>query len=376
MSSASTAEPHPAADAPGVPEPGLPELGVPELGVPELGVPQPGRARVPGRHLLRKAASFQSPVLAASLWQFLSTGGAYAALLVVMYFAYSVSVWLSLALVLPAAGLVVRLFIIQHDCGHGAFFQSRRANLVVGVLCSLATLTPFTNWRRHHAQHHSMWNNLDQRDMTTDIYSTCLTVEEYAAMTPTKKWFARTVRHPLIAHFIIPPIVFLILYRVPFETPLAWTRERRAVWLTNAGIAAGLVLLVLAFGIWPVLLVQVPVIAVAAIIGVWLFSIQHRFEDAHWSRGNDWSAVTAAISGSSFLKLPAVLRWFSGNIGYHHVHHLVPRVPNYRLRACHEACEELFGTAQVLTLRDALMAPSYALFDESTGRMVRFPSTR
>lgn len=332
--------------------------------------------RHPGRFLLRKAATFQAPVLSHSIWQFASTGTAYAALLTLMYVAYHVSVWFSLALVFPAAGLVVRLFIIQHDCGHGAFFQSRRANLVVGVLCSLATLTPFTNWRRHHAQHHSMWNNLDKRDMTTDIYSTCLTVQEYEAMSPARRWFARTIRHPVIAHFIIPPIVFLILYRVPFETPRAWTHERRAVYLTNAGIAVGVAAMVLALGVWPVLLIQVPVIAVAAIIGVWLFSIQHRFEEAHWSRSTDWSAITASVRGSSFLKLPAVLRWFSGNIGYHHVHHLVPRVPNYRLRACHEACEELFGTARVLTLREALTAPSYALFDEAQGRMVQFPRSR
>lgn len=336
-----------------------------------------GRAsRLPGRSLLRKAASFQTPVLAHSVWQLASTGAAYAALLALMYVAYHFSVWLSLALVLPTAGIVVRLFIIQHDCGHGAFFRSRRANLVVGMLCSLATLTPFTNWRRHHAQHHAMWNNLDQRDMTTDIYSTCLTVKEYEAMSPSRRWFSRTIRHPVIAHFIIPPIVFLVLYRVPFETPRAWVRERQAVYLTNAVISVGVIGMVLAFGVWPVLTIQVPTIAVAAIIGVWLFSIQHRFEEAHWARGTDWSAITAAIRGSSFLKLPAVLRWFSGNIGYHHVHHLVPRVPNYRLRACHEACEELFGTARVLTLREALMAPSYALFDEERGQMVQFPRSR
>ena len=336
-----------------------------------------GRAsRMPGRSLLRRAATFQSPLLAHSMWQFASTGAAYLAVLALMYVAYQVSVWLSLALVLPAAGLVVRLFIIQHDCGHGAFFQSRRANFVVGVLCSLATLTPFTNWRRHHAQHHAMWNNLDRRDMTSDIYSTCLTVQEYEAMSPSKRWMARTVRHPVIAHLVIPPLVFLVLYRMPFETPRAWVSERRAVYLTNALIAAVLAAMILPFGIWPVLVIQLPVIAVAAIIGVWLFSIQHRFEDAHWTHSSEWSAIAAAIRGSSFLKLPSVLRWFSGNIGYHHVHHLVPRVPNYRLRACHEACEELFGTARVLTLREALMAPSYALYDESLGRMVQFPRHR
>ena len=331
------------------------------------------RSALPGRAQLRTAASFQSPVALHSIWQFASTGAAYAAVLVVMYATYHVSPWLSLALVPPAAGLVVRLFIIQHDCGHGAFFRSRRANLIVGLLCSLATLTPFTNWRRHHAQHHKMWNNLDTRDMGSDIYSTCLTIEEYEAMSPARRWFARTVRHPIIAHVIIPPIVFLVLYRIPFETPRAWTRERAGVWLTNVGIAVGVVILVWLLGLGPVMLIQLPVVSMAAIIGVWLFSIQHRFEDAHWARAGEWNAVSAAVQGSSFLQLPSVLRWFSGNIGYHHVHHLVPRVPNYRLRACHEACAELFGNAKVLTLREALVAPSLALWDEAAGRMVGFP---
>lgn len=325
-----------------------------------------------GRAQLRDAASFQSPILAHSVWQIASTGAAYFAVLVTMYVAYSYSIWLSLALVLPAAGLVVRLFIIQHDCGHGAFFRSRRANLIVGVLCSLATLTPFTNWRRHHAVHHKQWNNLDTRDMGSDIYSTCLTVAEYRAMSPLRQWTARMVRHPLIAHVIIPPVVFLILYRIPFETPRAWVRERAAVWLTNVGLASGAAGMVYAVGVWPVLLLQVPVIGLAAIMGVWLFSIQHRFEEAHWARSPEWSAVSAAVHGSSFLALPPVLRWFSGNIGYHHVHHLVPRVPNYRLRACHEACADLFGGAQVLGLREALRASAFTLWDEETDRMVTF----
>ncbi len=325
-----------------------------------------------GRAQLRTAAAFQAPILAKSVWQIASTGAAYLAVLVAMYAAYSYSFWLSLALVAPAAGLVVRLFIIQHDCGHGAFFQSRRANLIVGVMCSLATLTPFTNWRRHHAVHHKQWNNLDTRDMGSDIYSTCLTVAEYQAMSPFRQWTARFARTPFIAHVLIPPIVFLILYRVPFETPRAWVRERSAVWLTNCGLAGGALAMVLFIGLWPVLLLQVPVIALAAIIGVWLFSVQHRFEDAHWARSPEWSAVSAAVHGSSFLSLPPILQWFSGNIGYHHVHHLVPRVPNYRLRACHEACAELFGNARVLRLGEALRAPGFTLWDEQTGQMVSF----
>ena len=330
------------------------------------------KAPLPGRAQLRTAAGFQSPILSQSIWQIGSTALAYAAVLIAMYAAYSVSFWLSLALVIPAAGLVVRLFIIQHDCGHGAFFESRRANLIVGVLCSLATLTPFTNWRRHHSLHHKQWNNLDTRDMTSDIYSTCLTVAEYETMTPFRQWVARAVRHPLIAHVIIPPLVFLILYRVPFETPRAWVKERLAVHVTNVGIAAVALVMMAAVGVWPIILLQIPVIGLAAIIGVWLFSVQHRFEEASWTRTPEWSAVNAAVHGSSFLSLHPVLRWFSGNIGYHHVHHLVPKVPNYRLQACHEACADLFGSARVLSLRDALSAPGFTLWDEGKQTLITF----
>lgn len=336
--------------------------------------PSHGRPTPQARAQLKTAAAFQSPVTALSVWQFASTGALYAGVLALMYAAYHVvSPWLALALALPAGGLVVRLFIIQHDCGHGAFFRSRRANAAVGLLCSLATLTPYTLWRRHHAVHHSVWNNLDKRDPGSDIYSSVLTVREYQALPPWRRLGHRLIRHPLVAQLLVPPVVFLVLYRVPFDTPRSWTSERRAVWLTNAALAAGAGALIAAFGLWPVVLVQVPPIAVAAVVGAWLFSIQHRFEDAQWLRAGEWSAVAAAVHGCSFLQLPGWLHWFTGSIGYHHVHHLVPRVPNYRLRACHEACTDLFGAATALSLREALRAPWFALWDEERGRMVKFP---
>ncbi len=328
----------------------------------------------PDRQALRTAlARFQAPSLRRSLWQLASTGGAYAALLALMYLSLDVSPWLTLALTVPAAGLVVRLFIIQHDCGHEAYFRSRRANAAVGWLCSLATFTPYANWRRQHAGHHAIWNNLDQRHTGADMYSSCLTVQEYQALTPRRQWFYRAARHPLVAQLLVPPLVFLLLYRVPFDTPRSWRKERRSVYLTNlaiGGILAGLMLLL---GAGPVLLVQGPTIVVASIVGVWLFSVQHRFEDSLWARQPSWTAVAASLHGSSWLALPRLLQWFTGNIGFHHVHHLLPRVPNYRLQACHEADPAFAANVTRLTLFEAFKAPSYALWDEALGRMVRFP---
>ena len=325
------------------------------------------------RAQIKAAAAFQNPSTARSTWQFGSTGALYAGTLVLMYLSYQVSAWLTLALAIPAGGLVVRLFTIQHDCGHGSYFRHKWANVAVGWLCSFATMTPFSLWRRHHSVHHATWNHLDKRDNGTDIYSTVITLKEYQALPGWRRFGYRLLLHPLVSQLLVPPVVFLVLYRVPFDTPRTWTAERRQVWLLNAGLLVGLGGLAWWMGPWPVLLVQASVVAIAAIVGVWLFAIQHRFEDSLWAGSDSWTAASAAVHGSSFLSLPGWLHWFTGSIGYHHVHHLVPRVPNYRLRDCHEACSELFGSATRLTLWQALKAPAFALWDEDQARMVRFP---
>ena len=327
------------------------------------------------RHPFPALAAFQAPQAGRALWQLGSTLGAYVAALALMYgAALHGAWWLSLLLALPTAGLVVRLFIIQHDCGHASFLRARWANTAIGWACSLVTFTPYASWRRQHAQHHAVWNNLDRRDHGADIYSTCLTLREYEALPPVRRLIHRLVRHPLLSQLLIPPLVFLVLYRVPFDMPRGWRAERRGVHLCNAGLLVMLGALVLLFGGGPVLLVQLPVMVVASIVGVWLFSVQHRFEEAHWARQAEWTAVQASLGGSSYLRLPGVLRWFTGNIGFHHVHHLLPRVPNYRLAECHRADPALAGAVTTLTLREALRAPSYALWDEDQGRMVRFPA--
>ena len=301
--------------------------------------------------------------------------GLFLAICATMYWSLTFSYLLTLALALPAAGVLVRVFVVQHDCGHGAFFRSRRANDLVGMVCSVLTFTPYAQWRRHHNQHHGTWNNLDRRDSTTDIYSGCMTVAEYQALSAWGRFKCRMVRHPILAHLIIPPLVFLFIYRVPFETPKSWARERRSVYWTNLAILAVLGTLMLCFGFWQVLLVQVPIVALTSMIGVGLFSLQHRYDDVLWARQSEWNATTAALQGSSYFKLPRWLQWFTGNIGFHHVHHLSPRVPNYRLEACHNAIPTL-QTAKILNWRDGVKAVRLMLWDEAERRMVSFKEVR
>ena len=324
------------------------------------------------RLLLAALAPFQAPSIRRSAWQFGSTLLAYLAANAAMYGLVPRSAWFALPLGLLAGGLLVRLFIVQHDCGHGSFLRSRRANDMLGRCCSVFTFTPYAFWKRQHAAHHASFNNLDRRDLGLDLYSTCATLVEYQALSPWRRFLYRTLRHPIITQLLLPPVVFMVVYRFPFDSPRSWTRERRSVGLTNLALLAVLGALVWLFGVRTVALVQLPIITVGSVVGIWLFSVQHRFEDAMWARGESWSLVDASLEGSSYLALPRVLQWFTGNIGYHHVHHLSARVPNYRLQECHEARPELHGVT-TLSFRQALGAPFYALWDEERQRMVPFP---
>ncbi|HEY4133886.1 MAG TPA: fatty acid desaturase [Alphaproteobacteria bacterium] len=303
--------------------------------------------------------------------QIASSFGGFLATCAAMYAIAGYSSWLAVLLAPLAAGFLVRIFIIQHDCGHGAFFRAKRVNDTLGVLCSLITLAPYAAWKRQHAGHHGIWNNLDRRQSGLDIYSSCLTVAEYHALGPWARRGYRVMRHPLIANLLLPPVVFMLLYRFPFDTPAAWRREKRAVYLTDLALLAICLGLGFAFGFERMAVVQISVMACAAIIGVWLFSVQHRFENTHWARESDWTSDDAALHGSCYLRLPGILRWFTGNIGFHHIHHLNPRIPNYRLAACQKANPALHGTP-TLSLGDGLRAWRYTLWDEERQRMVSF----
>jgi omega-6 fatty acid desaturase (delta-12 desaturase) len=310
-------------------------------------------------------------MVATSVGQLASSFGGFLSVCAVMYAASAWSGWATVALAAVAAGFLVRIFIIQHDCGHGAFFKSRRANDAVGVLCSLLTLAPYEHWRRQHSAHHGMWNNLDRRSVGADIYSRCLTVVEYRKLPTGRRLLYRVSRHPLIAVGLLPPLIFLFLYRLPFDTPRGWRHERASVYVTDVAIGCTVLGLGLTLGYERVLLVHLPIMLIASIVGVMLFSVQHRFETALWLREEEWTAQEAALHGSSFLRLPRLLQWFTGSIGFHHVHHLNPRVPNYRLAACHAAIPVL-QHAPVLTLAGAWRSLPLALWDEERGRMTNF----
>lgn len=321
--------------------------------------------------LQRAVSAFQEAQAPRAIWQLVNSLGGLVATTAAMYLLLEVSFWLSLALAPVAAGFLVRVFILQHDCGHGSLFRNRATNRWVGRLCSLFTMTPFDAWSRQHAVHHVVWNDLDRRQSGADIYSSCLTVAEYRALSGWQRFGYRMVRHPLIANLMIPPLVFTLLYRVPFDMPPEWRRERNAVYVTDLALVAFYGGLVLALGWTAVLAVQVPIIVLAGIAGVWLFSVQHRFETTAWLRHEGWSYEQAALAGSLHLKLPRVLQWFSGNIGLHHIHHLNPRVPNYRLQDCYDAVPAL-QEGPSMGLAQALVQWRYTLWDENRQRMVPF----
>jgi omega-6 fatty acid desaturase (delta-12 desaturase) len=324
--------------------------------------------------ILAASTAYQAPVLVRSLGQLSTSFGGFFATCAAMYGCATVSLWIALPLSALAAGFLVRIFIIQHDCGHGSFFKSKRANDLIGILCSLMTLTPYAFWRRQHARHHGSWNNLDRRAASgLDIYSSCMTVAEYRALGRGRRALVRITNHPLVANLLLPPFVFMILYRTPFDAAKNWRRERRAVYLTNIALACLLGGLGLVLGYGKVVVVQLPVMTFASIVGVWLFSVQHRFEDALWAPDGRWNFSAASLQSTSHLHLPRILQWFTGNIGFHHVHHVNPRIPNYRLEECHNA-NIGFQSARTLTLRGALQALRYTLWDSDLERLVPFRS--
>lgn len=281
--------------------------------------------------------------------------------------ALSFSWLLALLLVFPTAGLLVRTFIFMHDCAHGSFFDSRRANEVVGFVTGALTLTPFAEWRRAHAIHHASSGDLDRRghgDVPT------LTVREYLARSPRGRLGYRLIRHPLLL-LLGGPFHLAANQRWPDrETPF-WSARARGVWLVDLAIAGALAIGFLTVGWKSVLFAYLLPYYFAAMCGVWLFYVQHQFEDAYWARREEWDYLDAAIRGSSHLRLSPVLRWFTGSIGLHHVHHAAPRIPNYRLQQCHDA-NEMFQTSPTITLRSGMKSLRLSLWDEAKGRLVGF----
>jgi omega-6 fatty acid desaturase (delta-12 desaturase) len=315
---------------------------------------------------MKIVAKYQQPSPWRATWQIVNSLVPYAALWYLIYLSLAVSWWIALPLAILAGGFLVRLFIIHHDCGHGSFFKSRKANDIWGFITGVLTFTPYQLWRWEHAIHHSASGDLDRRGLGS-VWT--MTVQEYLAASRWKRISYRLTRNPFVL-FVIAPF-FLFAIRQRFSTKGAHRRERLSVYWTNLAILGMVVGLSLVFGLKAYLLIQLTMAMVAGAAGVWLFYVQHQFEGVYWQRHEKWDYLAAALHGSSFYKLPKILQWFSGNIGYHHIHHLSPRIPNYNLERCHKA-EPLFQTVPPVTLFSSLKSLTFRLWDEEGHRLVGF----
>jgi acyl-lipid omega-6 desaturase (Delta-12 desaturase) len=291
---------------------------------------------------------------------------------VLMWLSLDVSYWLTLLLAIPAAGFLVRLFMIQHDCGHGAFFRGRAVNDWIGRLLGVLTLTPYDYWKRNHAVHHATSSNLDRRGIG-DIET--LTVEEYRSRSLSGRIFYRIYRNAIVMFGFGAPYLFLLKHRLPFYQMRAGWRPWVSTMATNAAIALVVVVMIWLVGIGPFLRVHLPIVLLAASMGVWLFYVQHQFKEVMWTRDEGWVQWDAALSGSSHYDLPAVLRWFTANIGIHHVHHLNSRIPYYRLQQVLHDHPELKEVGR-LTFLESLRGVRLTLWCESSRKLVSFADLR
>lgn len=301
-----------------------------------------------------------------SWWQVVNSVVPYILMWILMYYSLEISYWLTLLLSVPAAGFLVRIFIIFHDCGHGSFFKSERTNRWVGIILGALVFTPYHRWHRDHKIHHSTVGNLDDRGIG-DVYT--ITVDEYLALSRWKRFGYRFYRSPFFLMGLAPMLLFLVQFRIP-KSYMTW-KEKMYVHLTTLGIAVLILAIILVIGWKAYLLIQLPVIYLATVHGVWLFYVQHQYEDVKWVRKGEWDYKTIALQGSSFFKLPFLLRWFTGNIGYHHIHHLSPMIPNYKLPKCHDE-NPMFQDVKPITFFSSLRTLRMRLWDEKNQRLVGF----
>lgn len=323
--------------------------------------------QIPQLSTLKKSvAPYEKTDLNTSIKQLINTLGPLVLLWTAAYLSLSVSYWLTLLFAIPAAGFVIRTFIIFHDCCHGSFFKNRKANDIVGTITGVLTLVPYRQWKHSHSIHHAGSSNLDKRGIG-DIW--IMTVDEYMAAKPLTRLYYRIYRNPLVLFVIGPIAVFLIQYR--FNAKGARRKERMNTYLTNVSLVALYAALILLIGWQAFLLVHLPIVFVSGFLGIWLFYVQHQFEHTYFEHDEEWSYVNAAVEGSSYYKLPKVLQWITGNIGFHHVHHLSPKVPNYNLELAHNASPPL-QKATTITLSTSLEALKYRLWDEERKVFVSF----
>ena len=308
----------------------------------------------------------QSPSLRRSLWQLTNTLVPYFALWGLMIWSLNISYWITLGLAVVAAGFQARIFIIFHDCAHGSFMSSRPANRFLEFFTGVLSFTPYRQWRHKHALHHRNSGDLDGRG-SGDVWT--LTVEEYISAPRWKRIAYRLVRNPLVLFVVVPLYLFLIHYRIPSRS--VGNNHRQGVHFTNGALAGIVIFMSFTIGIKSYLLIQLPVILLASTAGVWLFYVQHQFEGVYWERRQNWKFKTAALRGSSYYRLPRVLQWFTGNIGFHHVHHLCPSIPNYNLEQVHREIP-MFQQVRPVTLCSSMASLSFRLYDEGQRKLVGF----
>ena len=317
-------------------------------------------------------AKYRDPDHARSLFELGISLAAFVAMWAVAWWALALSYWLALGIAVLNAGFLVRLFAIQHDCGHNSFFRNRHASDWVGRALGVITLTPYDVWRRTHSIHHSAAGNLDGRGIG-DIHT--LTVREYFRLSWRERFGYRLYRNPLVLFGVGPAYIFLLQNRLPVGLMTAGAKYWTSAMATNAAIALAIGLMIWFGGLMPVLLIFLPTSAVAASIGVWLFYVQHQFEETSWDGAEDWQVHDAALQGSSHYDLPLVLRWMTANIGIHHVHHLYARIPFYRLTQVlrdHPALAE----SQRLTLWESFSCVRLQLWDEGRRKLISIAQAR
>ncbi|MDQ0225651.1 Delta(5) desaturase DesA [Metabacillus niabensis] len=318
------------------------------------------------KQLRKQVAPYEKANTKASIKQLINTLGPYFLLWFLAYQSLSISYFLTLGISVIAAGFLVRVFIIFHDCCHYSFFKNRNANKILGTITGVLTLFPYSQWQHDHSIHHATSSNLDKRG-TGDIW--VLTVDEYLAAPLWRKIAYRIYRNPFVMFGLGPIYVFLIMNR--FNKKGAKKKERLNTYLTNFLIVFVAVLLSWLIGFESFLLVQAPIFLISGTLGIWLFYVQHTFEDSYFEENDEWSYVKAAVEGSSYYKLPKLLQWLTGNIGYHHVHHLSPRVPNYKLEDVHNNTEPL-QNVPTITLLTSLKSLKFRLWDTRNKKFVGY----
>jgi len=317
--------------------------------------------------LKKEVAPYETVDLRASIRQILTTLVPLVVLWYAAYLSLSWSYWLTIPIMVVTAGFVIRTFILFHDCCHQSFFKSRRANDILGTITGVITMVPYRQWRHEHTVHHATSSNLDKRGVG-DMW--ILTVEEYTASPWWKKFAYRFYRNPLVTFGLGPVAIFMVKYRFNRKGKVR-RQERINTYITNVSIVLLYAALCWLIGWQSFLLIQLPIFYMSGMMGIWLFYVQHQFEETYFEHDEEWSYVKAAVEGSSYYKLPKVLQWITGNIGFHHVHHLSPRVPNYNLEKAHVSTPPL-QKATTITIRTSLKALRFRLWDEENKTFISF----